>query len=68
MVEMAAARLEDPAYSGEATDVYTYLYESIIEPDKYYVEGYAMSPHRMPSFRHIPEEDLEALIVFLAGE
>ncbi|MYH61275.1 MAG: LysM peptidoglycan-binding domain-containing protein [Caldilineaceae bacterium SB0675_bin_29] len=68
MVEMAAARLEDPAYSGEATDVYTYLYESIIEPDKYFVKGYAMSPHRMPSFRHIPEEDLEALIVFLAGE
>lgn len=68
MVEMAAARLEDPAYSGDATDVYTYLYESIIEPGKYFVEGYAMSPHKMPSFRHIPEEDLEALIVFLAGE
>lgn len=68
MVEMAAARLEDPAYSGDATDVYTYLYESIIEPDKYFVEGYAMSPHKMPSYRHIPEEELEALIVFLAGE
>ena len=68
MVEMAAARIEDPAYSGEATDVYTYLYESIIEPDRYYVEGFAMSPHKMPSYRHIPEEDLEALIVFLAGE
>ena len=68
MVEMAAARIEDPAYSGDATDVYTYLYESIIEPDRYYVEGFAMSPHKMPSYRHIPEEDLEALIVFLAGE
>ena len=68
MVEMAAARIEDPAYSGEATDVYTYLYESIIEPDKYFVEGFAMSPHKMPSYRHIPEDDLEALIVFLAGE
>ncbi|MDE0630236.1 MAG: LysM peptidoglycan-binding domain-containing protein [Caldilineaceae bacterium] len=68
MVEMAAARIKDPAYSGEATDVYTYLYESIIEPDKYFVEGFAMSPHKMPSYRHIPEEDLEALIVFLAGE
>ena len=68
MVAMAAARIEDPAYSGEATDVYTYLYESIIEPGKYYVEGYALSPHKMPSYRHIPEEDLEALIVFLAGQ
>ncbi len=68
MVEMAATRLDDPAYSGEATDVYTYLYESITEPDKYFVEGYAMSPHKMPSYRHIPEEDLEALIVFLAGQ
>lgn len=68
MVEMAASRLDDPAYGGEATDVYTYLYESITEPDRYYVEGYALSPHKMPSYRHIPEDDLEALIVFLAGQ
>ena len=68
MVAMAANRLDDPSYRGEATDVYTYLYESITEPDKYYVEGYAMSPHKMPSYRHIPEDDLEALIVFLAGQ
>jgi len=68
MVEMAATRIEDPAYTGDATDVYTYLYESITDPDKYYVEGYALSPHKMPSYRHIQEEDLEALIVFLAGQ
>lgn len=66
--EMVAARLEDPAYKGAATDVYTYLYESIIEPDKYYVKGFVLSPHRMPSYRHIPEEDLVALIVFLAEQ
>ncbi len=66
MADLAAARLDDPAYGGQATDVYTYLYESIVRPDVYYVEGFALSQHRMPSYQHIPEEDLEALIVFLA--
>ena len=68
MGSLAAARLGDPAYNGRATDVYAYLYESIIEPDIFYVEGFALSPHRMPTYRHIPEEDLEALIVFLADQ
>ena len=68
MRSLAAARLQDPAYNGAATDVYTYLYESIIEPDIYYVEGFALSLHRMPTYRHIPEDDLEALIVFLAEQ
>lgn len=65
---MVAERLADPAYSGAATDVHTYLYESITEPDIYYVKGFALSPHRMPTFRHIPEDDLEALVVFLAEQ
>ena len=68
MASLAAARLDDPAYNGTATDVYSYLYESIIEPDVYNVEGFEMSLHRMPSYRHIPEDDLEALLVFLAGQ
>ena len=68
MASLAAARLQDPAYNGAATDVHTYLYESIIEPDAYFVEGFALSPHRMPTYRHIPEDDLEALIVFLAEQ
>jgi LysM repeat protein/mono/diheme cytochrome c family protein len=68
MSELAASRLEDPAYRGAATDVYAYLYESIIEPEAFYVEGFALSLHRMPSYQHIPEEDLEALIVFLADQ
>ena len=68
MNELAVSRLEDPAYFGAATDVYAYLYESIIEPEVFYVEGFALSPHRMPSYQHIPEEDLEALIVFLADQ
>ena len=68
MRSLAAARLQDPAYNGAATDVYTYLYESIIEPEIYYVEGFALSPHPMPTYRHIPEDELEALVVFLAEE
>ena len=40
MRSLAAARLQDPAYNGAATDVYTYLYESIIKPEIYYVEGF----------------------------
>ena len=68
LAALVAARIDDPSYSGAATDVYSYLYESIIEPDIYYVEGFAPGPHRMPSYRHVPETDLEALIVFLAEQ
>lgn len=68
LASLAADRLEDSAYGGAATDIYAYLYESIIEPDVYLVEGYALSPHRMPTYQHIPEQDLEALIVFLADQ
>ena len=68
MANLAAARIQDPAYSGTAADIYAYLYESIVEPDVDYVEGFALSQHRMPTYRHIPDEDLEALIVFLADQ
>ena len=68
MADLAAARIQDPAYTGAATDIYTYLYESIVEPDVHYVEGFALSQHRMPTYRHIPDKDLEALIVYLADQ
>ena len=68
MADLAAARIQDPAYTGAATDIYAYLYESIVEPDVHYVEGFALSQHRMPTYRHIPDEDLEALIVYLADQ
>lgn len=68
MGSLAAARIQDPAYSGAATDIYAYLYESIVEPDVHFVEGFALSQHRMPTYRHIPDEDLEALIAFLADQ
>ncbi len=68
MRDLAAARIRDPAYRGAASDIYAYLHESIVEPDVYYVEGFALSQHRMPTYRHIPDEDLEALIVYLAEQ
>lgn len=68
MGALAAARLNDPKYRGTATDIYAYLYESIIKPEAYYVENFAMSTHPMPSYQHIPRDDLEALIVFLADQ
>ncbi len=68
MADLAAARIQDPAYTGAATDIYAYLHESIVEPDVHYVEGFALSQHRMPTYRHIPDEDLEALIVYLADQ
>lgn len=68
MADLAAARIEDPAYRGAATDIYAYLHESIVEPDVYFVEGFALSQHRMPTYRHISDEDLEALIVYLASQ
>lgn len=68
MGQVAAQRIDNADYAGSAQDVFAYLYESIIEPDAYLVEGYAMSPYRMPSYRHIPQEDLQALVVFLANQ
>ncbi|MCA9837109.1 MAG: hypothetical protein KC422_09340 [Trueperaceae bacterium] len=62
---IAQARILDPHYSGKATTVEDYLRESVLEPEAYLVPGFEFSRHRMPSYKHMSEEELDALIFFL---
>jgi len=64
----AAARILDPTYGGQATTPAEYLTESILEPGAYLVPGYATSAHPMPSFAHLPEADIAALIELLLAQ
>jgi hypothetical protein len=65
MGTIAAQRVQDPAYTGQATTAEDYLYESLVQPEVYIVEGYAASRHRMPSYAHLTPPDLDALTQFL---
>lgn len=67
MAVVAAARIQDAAYRGEATDVPGYVRESIVAPSAYVVPGYGASYHRMPPYSFLADEDLEALVALLTG-
>lgn len=64
----AGERIRDPAYDGTARTAEEYLRESILDPGAYRVPGYAGTRYVMPSYRHLPEEDLEALVQMLLHE
>lgn len=68
MAATALQRLADPLYSGSATTPEEYLRESILEPSQYLVPGFVMTPHAMPSFAHLPAEDIDALIALLLAQ
>lgn len=64
----AQEHLADPGYSGSATTVEAYLMESLLEPQRYFVPGYELSPHAMPTFSHLSDEELIALVAMLATQ
>lgn len=64
----AKSHLADPRYTGSATTVEEYLMESLLDPQLYFVPGYELSPHAMPTFRHLSDEDLAALVAMLAAQ
>jgi mono/diheme cytochrome c family protein len=61
----AAQRIIDPHYQGAAASVEAYLRECLLEPQRYVVPGYEMSPHRMPSYGHLSAAEIDALVTFL---
>jgi mono/diheme cytochrome c family protein len=61
----AAQRIQDASYHGAATTVAGYLHESLIEPQRYIVPGYELTPHRMPSYSFLTAQQLDALVKFL---
>lgn len=65
MAAVAAQRITDPHYTGSATTSAEYLYESLLEPKKYLVQGYANNRHAMPAYTHLTELQIEALVQFL---
>ncbi len=64
----AAARIQEPNYSGSAQSAQEYLMESLVKPDAYFVGAYAGSSHRMPPYTHLSDEDLRALVAFLFAQ
>ncbi|GAP63839.1 hypothetical protein ARMA_2262 [Ardenticatena maritima] len=63
---VAADRIADPNYTGEATTPEEYIRESIINPKAYVVEGFA--PVMPETFKDsLSPEQLDALVEFLAG-
>ena len=61
---IAAARIADPDYRGDAETAAEYLRESIVAPGAYMVPGYAFTRHSMPAY-DLPEADLDALVAYL---
>lgn len=77
VVKTSAQRLQDERYRGTATDVESYLRESMIEPGAYVVKGYgkkgsndSISP--MPVINKAPIQlsdiEIDALIAFLQAK
>ncbi|MEM7032031.1 MAG: hypothetical protein AAF629_20930 [Chloroflexota bacterium] len=62
---VAAQRIQDPAYTGTATNVADYLLESLVQPEAYIVPDYTLSRHKMPSFRHLSDEELNLIVKLL---
>ena len=63
--DKAVERLQDPNYQGEAKTAEAYIRESILEPQVYIVPGYAATPHRMPAYTQLTQEEFDALVAFL---
>jgi len=68
MSKTAEERVAAANYSGDATNAEEYLYESLVKPEVFIVDGYASSSHRMPPYTHLSEEDLLALTAFLLAQ
>ena len=68
MGALAAERLQDGSYNGAATTAAEYIHESIVEPQVYTVPGYATTSHRMPSYAHLDDASLDALVAFLLAQ
>jgi mono/diheme cytochrome c family protein len=62
---VAAERVRDPDYKGSANTAEEYLIESLVSPQAYVVAGYELTRHKMPSFSHLDDEALQALVQML---
>jgi mono/diheme cytochrome c family protein len=65
---IAAQRVRDEMYTGEAMTAEAYLRESIVAPATYLVPGYEHTRYRMPAYINLSEPELEALVQMLLRE
>ncbi len=65
MGSIAEQRIQAPGYAGSATTAGEYIRESIISPDAYLVPGYEVTSHHMPTYAHLEEGDIDALVQML---
>lgn len=68
MARTAQARLLNSGYTGSASTPDEYLSESILTPEVYIVDGYAVSSHHMPSYAHLSPQEIDALVYLLAHQ
>lgn len=68
MGQLAQLRLTNPNYAGNATTATEYIMESLLEPQIYFTEGYAASSHAMPTYAHLSDDKLNALVYMLMNE
>ncbi len=61
----AEQRIQAPNYTGKAKSAADYIRESIVDPKAYLVDGYGRVRFGMPSFAHLSEREVNALVQFL---
>lgn len=61
----AEQRIRAANYTGKAKSAGEYIHESIVEPKAYLVDGYEHVRFGMPSFAHLSEREVNALVQFL---
>jgi nitric oxide reductase subunit C len=64
----AAARIQDPGYSGRATTAAGYLRESIIDPKAFVIPGYEMASQPMPVYDYLSDQEIMALVQMLLAQ
>lgn len=64
----AEQRIHAADYSGTAQTAAGYIRESIVTPKAYIVAGYAHIRFGMPSFAHLSEREIDALVQFLYAQ
>jgi mono/diheme cytochrome c family protein len=61
----AGQRIQGSDYASRARSAADYIRESIVDPSAYVVDGYRQLRFGMPSFAHLSERDIDALVQFL---
>jgi hypothetical protein len=68
VAKIADERLRDPGYAGSAETARAYILESIVEPAAFRAPGFERTRFVMPSYQHLPEEDIDAIVEMLMRE